>query len=659
MCGIAGIINIQNEESYQAVALHHMTDNMVHRGPDDEGFVLFRDNLAANYFGDETPEWSSRNVADIPGYPTEHIKKASHKKSAAALGHRRLSIVDLSSHGHQPMATADLRFWIVFNGEVYNFREIAQELQRNGVQLRGNSDTEVILYSYVLWGKACLTRFNGMFAFAIWDAKEKSLFCARDRIGIKPFYYTIVDGQFVFASDIKTLIASGLYVPEVDPEGLYLAMAFGIAPRPKTAFSNVSALEQAHWMRVNSDGVIKKERYWAIPVGTQNHKMSEHDAVELLEEQLIASIKYRLAADVPVGVFMSGGIDSTTISSIASELHPGIKAFTLAYEDNVPELDEAAQARATAAMHPMQHIVYEVHPAELLVDLDRWIDGYEEPFYSLAANFVISRVVKENNVTVILNGLGGDELFAGYSYYRWAGRWPTIKHLKGLPTLLGPLRSRRKIDRLCQLLATESVNHLHTVLFLKNTDSELHQLFTAPPLKQLNTIDFVHELYVGDAIEFEDAVEAMSYMDLMNYIGNHHVHRVDQFTMAHSIEGRFPFLDHHVIQAAFSIPSQYKLHGRIQKYVLRKVARKYIAPECLSMKKKGFGLPLKQWIQGPLLGMVRQKLTRLAEREMFSKQYIELCFNEYEQGRKSATHIWHLVALELWYERFIEKGNWQ
>jgi len=660
MCGIAGIVKLRRDQEHQSLPLSKMVRCMRHRGPDDEGYVLFdAEGAVYSCFGNDTLLDSDNNsVQTIPGFPQQHIKKFFHKKTQVALGHRRLSIVDLSVKGHQPMTTPDLRYWIVFNGEIYNFHEIGRELGKRGVRFCSTSDTEVILYAYKIWGEACLDRFNGMFAFAIWDNHEKILFCARDRIGIKPFYYTMADGQFLFASDIKTLIASGLYKPEPDMEGLYLAMAFGIAPRPKTAFKNIIALEQAHWMKIHVlTGKIETQRYWSIPVGTQKHNMTENEAVELIEEQLTTAIKYRLVADVPVGTFMSGGIDSTTISAMAARRHPGIKAFTLAYESNAPEFDEVEQAKATAAMHPMQHIVKTVKPEDTLRYLDAWVSGYEEPFYHLAANYVISKIVKENGVTVILNGLGGDELFAGYRYYKWCSRYPLFKYFSVFCPVVQGLESyldSRRLIRALNLLNVKSPDRLHTALFLKTADSELQKLFIVPQVKRFNTIDYIHDLYVGNGVVFEDAVEAMSYMDIMNYIGNHHVHRVDQFTMAHSIEGRFPFLDHKLVEAAFTIPSGYKINGRIHKYVLRKVAEKYIAPQCLSMKKKGFGLPLRQWLFGPLAPLVKDKLSMLKNRDNINPTYIDTCITKYEKQNCSVTGIWHLVMLELWFEKFID-----
>ena len=652
MCGIAGILNINGSEPRITRPIRAMAGQMRHRGPDGEGYALVHaDGSIRTYRGDDTPMTPSE-IGTRFGYPDTHINSAIDAPSILALGHRRLSIIDLSSHGHQPMCTTDLRYWIVFNGEIYNYQELAKELTSKGINLHGRSDTEVLLNAYAHWGPDCLNRFNGMFAIAIWDNVKKQLFCARDRIGIKPFYFTFRNDNFIFASDIKTIIASGLYDASPDMEGLYLAMAFGIAPRPKTAFRDLESLSQAHWMLIDRSGRVQTQRYWSIPVCTQDHTMSEFDATDLLDEQLTASIKRRLIADVPVGTFMSGGIDSTTISAIASNLHPGINAFTLAFEDTAPELDEVSQATATARMHDMQHIVHTVDAQKALDDLHSWIDGYEEPYYAIAANHVISSVVSSHGIKVILNGLGGDELFAGYSWYRNIDYWQIARRFRKLLRPLSPV-FRGKWQLLARSSEISSADRFHSFVFGQFSDEELQTLFMNIDACDGDSIEYVHKLY-ADGLDFEDDIEALSYMDLMNYVGNHHVHRVDQFTMMHSLEGRFPFLDHELVEAAFRIPSEHKVRGKIQKYVLRQVARQHIAPGCLSMAKKGFALPLRQWMNGPLESLISRKLSLLKDRDSVNADTISQWTAEFESGDRSATDIWHLTALEMWYERFID-----
>jgi asparagine synthase (glutamine-hydrolysing) len=518
MCGIAGIYSFNYKNERQLPHIIAMTRAMKHRGPDDEGYILLDgNNRIHNLIGNDSPAIVINKFPDAKvAEPTLHIT------SSMVLGHRRLSIQDLSAAGHQPMQDSSGRYWIVFNGEIYNFKEIRSQLKRIGHQFITNSDTEVILAAYSQWKENCLLRFNGDFAFALWDRNDGTLFCARDRIGIKPFYYNLTEKAFTFASDIKTLIASGLYKPEPDAQGLYLAMAFGIAPRPITAFKGILALEQAHWMRLHPDGRLEKHRYWQVPFGTQEHKMKEADAVELLEDELKRAVGRRLLADVPIGTFMSGGIDSTTISALAAQQHPGIKAFTLGFQKDAPELDEVSEAQATARMHPMRHIIEYIDSGEVLTDLSKWMLGYEEPFYGLAANYVITKTVKKHGISVVLNGLGGDELFAGYSYYKYH-QIPRMPWLGSLYTNIQDLIPSQKVANIMELLSAQTPDRLHTILFRHLEDKLLRQLFSPSFGVQFDTLEIIHNLYAKD-LKFVDTIEALSYMDLMNCIGNHHVH---------------------------------------------------------------------------------------------------------------------------------------
>lgn len=648
MCGIAGIFNFNNVEQLQTQNILNMTNQMMPRGPDDEGFLLVNSQKnASTFYGDDTPE----NCKNFLTGGNSHISAALQTPSILALGHRRLSILDLTSAGHQPMTSADNRYWIVYNGEIYNSKDIAKELTNKGIILKGHSDTEVLLYAFQEWGEKCLDKLNGMFAFAIWDNVEKTLFCARDRIGIKPFYYSIQNDKLIFASDIKTIISSGHYSPEPSCKGLYLAMTFGIAPRPLTAFKNIYALEQAHWMKVTNDGIISKQRYWHIPIGTQDHTMSEKQAMDLVEEQLYDSIKRRLIADVPVGTFMSGGVDSTLISAMAASIHPGIKAFTLGYE-NAPELDEVSQAKATAELYDMDHIIKTVRPDESLQFIDEWIKGYEEPCNGMAVNYIISGVVKDNNVKVSLNGLGGDELFAGYSYYKNIDRWKMLQKfgplLKFSPLFLG-----NKGERLYNFARATTVDRFHSAFHTITFEAELQKLFQPTEDYCYNSAEIIHNLYIND-LEFEDDIEAMSYIDLMSYIGNHHVHRLDQFTMAHSIEGRVPFLDHKLVEAAYKIPSKYKLKDNNGKYILKKVAEKYIAPECINMPKKGFSLPIDRWVYGLLKNKVKENLNDLKKRSFINDKFLNQFIANYGSRKLPSMQVWHMVSLELWFKSFMK-----
>lgn len=645
MCGIAGIINLDKSLSHLAMPIHQMANRMKHRGPDDEGFLLSDWKDLTVYSGDDTPIGNSETYG-INFYPKEVIKNAYNKKSNIAFGHRRLSIIDLTLNGHQPMCDQSERYWIVFNGEIYNYKEIYQELKSSGYNVRGTSDTEVLLHAYIRWGKEALQKFNGMFAFAIYDSKEHTVFFARDRIGIKPLYYTIQNNQFIFASDIKTIIASGLYLPEVDWEGLWHNFSFSITPRPMTSFKNVLALEQAQWMEIDLvSGRITKDKYWKIPIGTQDFSLSEDNATQMLEEALILSIKYRLIADVEVGTFMSGGIDSTTISAIASKLHPGIKAFTLGFEKSISEFDEVEQAKAVAKLNNMDHLVTTIRETDVIDYIDDIVLGYEEPGRSLSPNFFISKIANNNNTKVVLNGLGGDELFAGYNHFSNLPKWKILKKFKYLSKLI-PNGFCDKVDNIKKFMTTKTIDEYYTNTYMLYSDKEKERIFN----KCFDSLHIISKLYNHDGKIFTDDIEALSYFDLMHYVGNHHVYRTDQFTMNFSIESRFPFLDHRFIETVFKIPSKYKLKNNVPKYILCQVAKNHIDKSCLSMKKKVFGLPVARWLKKELKEVARTSISELLQRNIFNNNEINRIIKS-----KNCNKIWQLVMFEKWYEIMIEQ----
>jgi len=631
-----------------------MTAAMRRRGPDDEGIVCFGANDGGTgvlqFGGTDTPEGVL--TSPLPYTPTAR-EGAWPSGAVLALGHRRLSILDLSAAGHQPMCTADGRFWIVYNGEVYNFADIRGELEQKGVEFASHTDTEVVLQAYRRWGKDCLARFNGMWAFAIWDAREESLFCARDRVGIKPLFFFRSQDAFVFASDIKGLIASGIYAPSPDLEGLFHAMTFKCAPRPMTCFAGVESLEPASWMTVERDGRTRKGRYWQIPLDTVDTAVPECEWLEEFERLLALAVKRRLVADVPVGVFMSGGVDSTTVSAFAADTHPGIKAFTLGYE-NAASHDEVPQARATAARLPLQHIVRTVRPEETLKHLREMTLCYEEPFVTLCPNYMIAQLVSENDVKVVLNGLGGDELFCGYGREAWLRRLRLARPASGIASRF-PF-SPWKRSRLGALRSLKDVIDYYVFIFSLFTEREKHALL-AGGQPEWSSYGTFRDLYALDSIAFRDDIQALCYLDVINYISNHHVYRIDQFTMHFSIEGRFPFLDHELIEWAFRMDSSLKVHGGVGKYILRQLAHGRIDSSCLDMKKKGFCLPMDQWMRSTLQDLVSRKAEAFKRREWVSGAMVDLILSEFRLGRMPARMAWWLVSAELWMETLIEGSD--
>jgi asparagine synthase (glutamine-hydrolysing) len=645
MCGIAGIVNLGNTKSDLVPHITSMTARMRPRGPDDEGYLLVdaAQRRVWAYGGDDTP----RQPDGLP-----HIRQAAGLNVHIAFGHRRLRILDLSFRGHQPMADASSRFWIIFNGEIYNFKEIRSQLQTQGHHFASETDTEVVLHAFMEWGIDCLDRFNGMFALALYDHSRRQIWLARDRLGIKPLYYIHQGDLFIFASDIKTILSSGLYRPRVHAEGLWHNLSFSVAPRPMTMFEDVVALEPAHWLRIDiPERRLEKRRYWRLPIHSQDTAMTEAEAVELLDRELTRSIHCRLNADVPVGVFMSGGIDSTTVAAIAAGIQPGINAFTLAYDRSVSQYDELQEAKDTAALHPLSHIVETVDARQVQEGIDHMVLDLEEPYCSLAPNYLISRLAAGRGMVVVLNGLGGDELFAGYSHYVDLPRWRRRTRLAALWLRLLPF-VRLAPNVILRYRDLKSVEHYYAYQFSNFNEYQKRRLFADDG--GFNSLEVLGELYRPDGA-FTDEIEALGYYDLMAYIGNHHVYRIDQFTMHFSLEGRFPFLDHRLIEAAFRIPSGLKLNNKVGKYVLRRLAERYIAPSCLRMKKKGFGLPVGRWLNRELKDLTLQSLNNLKKRGMFKEAEIDRIYQTYRET--DYKKVWHLVMTELWLQKFIDGGT--
>ena len=653
MCGIAGILSIDNNRlPYGNIQL--MTNAMKHRGPNDEGLAFFESNSKDIHIfgGNDTP--GKVFLSPNSFHPTEVFSGKAPENTILALGHRRLAILDLSAAGHQPMFTEDGRYCIIHNGEIYNYREIRRKLINKGVPFFSNTDTEVILKAYQAWGENCLHQFNGMWSFAIWDNQEKTLFCSRDRIGIKPFYYLCNASFFIFASDIKTLIASNIYNPEPNWQGVYHAMSFQCAPRPMTCFKEISSLEQGHYMRIDLNGQIVKKRFWELPIGQTDHSKDENYWINYLEDIIVKAVRRRLVSDVPIGIFMSGGIDSTTISAIAAREHPGIKAFTLAYEDSAAEFDELAQAQATAAMWPMEHIWEKVLPKESLTHLGQIASCYEEPFFSLGPTYIISQLAKKHNVPVVLNGLGPDELFCGYRREHMLSLWKIIH--PWIPGIRLFSRHNGRYAKFLHLITSKDVFEFYISKFSAFSEYEKRELFSFSDAANWSSYETFRELYGLNSLHFSDPIESICYMEVINYIGNHHLYRGDQFTMQCSIESRYPYLDHELVEAAFRIPAKYKISGKQGKYILRKIAKKYIHPTCISAPKKGFSLPIAYWMRGELKSIVENKLDKLKNRKILNNKKIDALKYRFYAGKDGYQKLFFLFSLELWMEAMIDHG---
>ncbi len=652
MCGIAGIVNQTGDATGMLTALRRMSAAMIGRGPDGEGYLLaYTDARPAESFrGPDTP---ARDDHAPPGFPQRHLDDADVSAAVLGLAHRRLAIVDLSIAGHQPMTDPDRRYWLIYNGEIYNAAELRDDLQEGGAVFVGHSDTEVLLHGLVRWGPQAVERLDGMFAFALWDDREKTLLLCRDRLGIKPLYFAIADRRWIFGSDIKTLLASGRVAARADHAAIAMTLMFGVTPRPRTAFAGVTALRPGHWMKISPDGSTTEHRYWRVPTGCQQRDLPRPAAVAAVRETLEASVRRRLVADVPVGTLMSGGIDSTTVSALAARHHPDIHAFTLAFDD-APGMSETDEARATAAMHPLRHVVCVAKPEAALQHLDQIVSLYEEPAPAISANWMIHREISRHDIKVILNGLGGDELFGGYTRYRLARWWRLLRLLRPMLRCAGPLDPRAA--RLAAIGGARDAAELYSTLAGVIPAPLRERMVEALDANPRTMPEALAELYLDGETEFGDACEAVSYFDLVHYIGNHHLYRVDQFSMAFSLEARVPMLDHALVELAMRVPTAHKVRGR-GKLVLREVARELIHPDCLAMRKRGFGLPTGTWLAGPLRPVAEEKLRDLRQRGVIDPALIRGLWDDFLAGRVRYPAVWWMVALEMWFERFIDEAT--
>jgi asparagine synthase (glutamine-hydrolysing) len=631
MCGIAGIINLR-KETQNSLSLEKMTKSLKHRGPDDEGYMLFSKNPEV-FFGDDSRVKNPN-----------HIKTSSNNAFKIGFGFRQLKIIDLSEKSHQPLTDISNNFWIIFNGEIYNYKELRHKLEGLGHQFSSDSDTEVILNSYKEWGESALEKFNGMFAFAILDTIKNTIFIARDRIGIKPLYYYKNDTNFIFGSSIQSIIKSELYQPEINWESLWQNFRFTTAQRPNTVFQDILALEPAHHLTINlNDNSFKKERYWEIPTQTQDFSLTEKQSKSLIEESLYKAVNYRLISDVSIGSYMSGGIDSSLISVMASKNKADLKVLTLGFE-NLSGFDEVEYAQDTANRHQLNHIIEHTNAKDAYKDIQQAVIAYEEPYHVIAVNLMLAKMAKKNKTTVVLSGLGGDELFGGYDVYNKIPLWEKLRKNKKLIQVLPSIHQKiikgKKIAD-CKTLG-EYYSHYYTNFY----DNEIENLFQN---KKYNTTSTLEDLY-GTKKKFTDTFEAMSFYNLTSYIGNHQMRALDATTMTHSIEGRFPLLDHEFIENSFRIPTKYKIKNNTQKYILKEIAKKHLSKKVMEMPKKGLGTPLKNWIETDLKEFVFYTLHQLENRQIFNNKAIKQIVKS-----KNETKIWQLVSTEIWLQNFIDK----
>ena len=631
MCGIAGWINLENNHSqnHSEAVLHAMCERMKHRGPDSEGLWL-----------DEQ----------------------------AALGMRRLSIIDLHT-GEQPVYSEDRSIVVVMNGELYNFREVRSELEKRGHKFETNTDTEILPHLYEEYGEAMVEHLNGMFAFALWDKRRKKLLIARDRFGEKPLYYGVFEGSLFFASEPKVLLENPSVKTEINTDALRQFLSFDYVPAPASIYKNIYKLPAAHLLTVEN-GEINARRYWNLTFHKNGNTPSVEKAAEDLRELLSDAVRMRLLADVPLGILLSGGVDSSTVAAFAvKHSTEKVKTFSIGFEED--SFDESKFARQVAAHLGTEHYEDRLsveRAADLLSEIGTWLD---EPMSdgSLIPTFLLSRFVRKY-VTVALGGDGGDEIFAGYPMYfghKMARIYDAIPRflrsgliepiVNNLPVSTKNLSFDYKAKRFVAASKYDAVTRHHS-WFGSFSINEQRNLLSKDVLAAASS-----DIYKGakDLLKITDAeneIEQMQFLDMNFYMAEDILTKVDRASMAVSLEVRAPFLDPRVAQFAAGLPLEYKLKGSKGKYILKKAVEPLLPRGILQRPKKGFGIPIAEWLKDRLNPLMRDLLApdRLKNQGLFDEKFVQRLIKEHETG--AASHhkqLWTLLVFQIWFDNFLKK----
>ena len=643
MCGIAGIINLTENDAYQAQNIHRMTNKIRHRGPDDEGFLLIDKTGCQLFLGDDTPSHDAQaQLAD--NYPTEHIKNAYQLHSNIAFGHRRLSIIDLTFAGHQPMSYLD-RYWIVYNGEIYNYVELKTQLQASGYSFHSTTDTEVILAAYDKWNSDCLNMFNGMWALVIYDSQENTLFISRDRFGIKPLYYYHDKKNFIFASEIKALLAHSEV--KTAPNLAYCKEYITAGPRDyirETAFENIFRFEQAGFMETTIDelrsGGVNEQKFWDYQPNLHEETYNEQKARQYARQYydlLAESVRIRLRADVKIGAALSGGLDSSTISYIINQhlakegKTEKQETFSSVYKTpGTQHCDESGYIDELARFLNVNSNQIEPLPEDIAHEHEKMIYAMENPpgGSNMGGWFTFKRVA-QSDVIINLDGQGADEQLAGYFKYLW--RYFAHLPLSEIPRQYKEFSQVPGVEKTKMLLGI-MINLLHKILGKKLLKKILA---AAGAQRTLSLLTPVNQALHDDTTSYQ----------LVNLL-----HLGDGQSMAHSIESRVPFMDYRLVEFLASVPMVYKIHNGWTKYLARLALDKKLPHQITWRKDKmGWPDPADYWFRGPL----KEWLCRRVESSAFLKQ-LNLGNNVRARldGKEDIIHFTRLLNLSTWHKIF-------
>jgi asparagine synthase (glutamine-hydrolysing) len=651
MCGICGEVDFDHQ-GIKPEVLRRMCQVLAHRGPDDEGMAFFRNG---QYVEGENPAVLSKGGNGFE----------------VGLGHRRLSIIDLSEAAHQPLSNEDRSLWIVFNGEIYNFQEIREGLGKKGHLFRSRSDTEVILHAYEEWDVACLERFRGMFAFAIWDSKRRRLFVARDRLGKKPLVYYHQEGRFVFASEIKAILQAPGIERKVNIRALHDYLTYQYVPSPDTIFEGIEKLPPAHYLLYDASGKVSVDRYWNLRFNSvQTRQENVADLCDHLRNELEESVKLRLISDVPLGAFLSGGVDSSlVVGTMARLTGKAVKTFSIGFDEK--EYDELAYARLVSDCFSTEHHEFVVRPNAIEI-LPKLVWHYNEPFADSSAipTYYVAKMTKDF-VKVVLTGDAGDENFAGYGRYlrsKWVAlftRIPEGMRKRWMPAFLRLLTNlhwreksfNRLADFIESLSADQGRNYVEQVKVFNAREGEgIYSEDLVEYVRSWNSVDFL--LGKFDEAETDDLLERLLYVDIHSYLPEDLLVKMDIATMANSLEARVPFLDHRFMEFVASIPSGLKLKGTTTKFILKKAFEGLLPEPIRKRTKMGFGVPVSRWFRNELKGYVYDVLldSRSLKRGYFRREGIQRLLDEHSHMRYDhSAKIWALLFLEMWFRIFMDR----
>ena len=634
MCGIAGFIDFHKKSTKSNI--QSMIEPLNHRGPDGEGVSLFKS-----------------------------------KNAIIGFGHKRLSIIDLSQTGKQPMALNHLQ--IIYNGEVYNYKEIKNELLELGHHFSGESDTEMILHAYAEWGIKAVERFIGMFAFALYDEKKKEVVFVRDRAGVKPLFYYQKNDLILFSSELKSFHEHPEFKKKLDLNAVAAYMQYGYVPTPHCIFKNCAKIKPGYYLKINLETKSQKEvQYWNVYDFYNKPKLNITfpEAKTQTKELLKSAFNYRMVADVPVGVFLSGGYDSTTVTSlIQADLTSKLKTFTI----GVPDigLNEAPYAREIANHLGTDHTEINCSEGEAIEMIKDLPFFYDEPFADSSAipTTLVSKEAKKD-VTVALSADGGDEIFGGYNRYDYILRY-------GKTINLIPKSVRKILVRAMKNISSEKIPILKSKYnfhnryerlktFLDNPNKKeimlgLSQQFNDEQIKSVMNFNFesLPTMFQSNELlkDFKSPLSYMMAIDFQTYMLDDILQKVDRATMTNSLEGREPMLDHRILEFAAQLPDEFKYQNGIKKRILREITHDFIPKELLDRPKMGFAIPIERWLKNELKGHVEEYLNedRIKNQGIFNWEFIVKLKIDFNRGRKEyVTKLWYILMFQMWYQRWME-----